>query len=413
MKYLILLNRKFPYKSGEAFLENEIEEISGGFDRVLIYPSDVRDSDKQTRTVRSKNVDVRILEHSSFKSRKMSYCFGAVKHMSKSSAHGLKRKWTDGYFLDGVEKQFRKISRDLTEIGIKPGDEVFVYSYWLYINAGVACRLKEFFKEKGISVRAFSRAHRFDIYEEKARFSFLPQREQLLTQLDKIYACSDNGTDYLKSKYPRFSGKIETSYLGTYDHGVGKCSEDDVFRIVSCSRITDVKRVHLITEALMLLRNEGIKLCWTHLGGGDLYEDIKIKAKALDWMEVHLDGAISNKEVYEHYLNFPEDVFINVSSSEGLPVSIMEAASFGIPTIATDVGGTSEIVRDGVSGYILPESFSPRELADRILQLARFDKEAYVKLRTSTRELWLKYYQAPLNYAAFVKAINNIDGAKE
>ena len=70
-----------------------------------------------------------------------------------------------------------------------------------------------------------------------------------------------------------------------------------------------------------------------------------------------------------------------------------------------------KIVKNNVSGYILPEKFSPRELADRILELAREDKDEYNKLRTSTRAMWEKYYQAPLNYAEFVKAINNIDGA--
>ncbi len=411
MKVLILLNRKFPYKSGEAFLENEIEEISGNFDKVLIYPSDVYDADKLTRNIRSKNVEVRIVEHSSLKSRKFGYCIGAVKYFFKSKESGFGRKAVDGYFLDGVEKQFRKISRDLSSFDFKSGDEIFLYSYWLFINAGVVCRLKKFFEEKGISVRAFSRAHRFDIYEEKARYSFLPQRKELLQNLDRIYPCSDNGTEYLKNKYPQFSKKIETSYLGTYDPGVGKCSDDGIFRIVSCSRISEVKRVHLIIEALVLLKDEGLKLCWTHLGGGDLYDDIKKRAESLSWMEVHLDGAVPNTQVYDHYLNFPEDVFINVSSSEGLPVSIMEATSFGIPVIATDVGGTSEIVKNNVSGYILPEKFSPRELADRILELAREDKDEYNKLRTSTRAMWEKYYQAPLNYAEFVKAINNIDGA--
>ena len=37
-------------------------------------------------------------------------------------------------------------------------------------------------------------------------------------------------------------------------------------------------------------------------------------------------------------------MFINLSSSEGIPVSIMEAQSFGIPVIATNVGGSGEIV---------------------------------------------------------------------
>ncbi|MFR4320263.1 MAG: glycosyltransferase [Blautia massiliensis (ex Durand et al. 2017)] len=44
---------------------------------------------------------------------------------------------------------------------------------------------------------------------------------------------------------------------------------------------------------------------------------------------------------------------MNVSSSEGIPVSIMEATSFGIPGIATDAGGTKEIIRDKENGVLL------------------------------------------------------------
>lgn len=48
---------------------------------------------------------------------------------------------------------------------------------------------------------------------------------------------------------------------------------------------------------------------------------------------------LNNEEVYTFYRNNRVDVFLNVSESEGVPVSIMEAMSCHIPTIAPDVGG--------------------------------------------------------------------------
>ena len=47
------------------------------------------------------------------------------------------------------------------------------------------------------------------------------------------------------------------------------------------------------------------------------------------------------------------DLFVLPSLSESLPVSIIEAMSFGIPVVATDVGGVPEIVADGETGYII------------------------------------------------------------
>ena len=49
MKYLILINRELPYKKGEAYLENEIEEIAKCFDRILIFPGDATLDEKKTR----------------------------------------------------------------------------------------------------------------------------------------------------------------------------------------------------------------------------------------------------------------------------------------------------------------------------------------------------------------------------
>ena len=79
-------------------------------------------------------------------------------------------------------------------------------------------------------------------------------------------------------------------------------------------------------------------------------------------------GAIQNVEVYKYYNEHCADLFINVSSSEGLPVSIMEAISFGIPVIATDVGGTGEIVKNGISGFLINRDFETVELAKKIMK---------------------------------------------
>lgn len=47
------------------------------------------------------------------------------------------------------------------------------------------------------------------------------------------------------------------------------------------------------------------------------------------------------------------DIFVNPSYSEGLPTSVMEAASIGLPIVATDVGGTREIIAAGQSGILV------------------------------------------------------------
>lgn len=59
------------------------------------------------------------------------------------------------------------------------------------------------------------------------------------------------------------------------------------------------------------------------------------------------------------------DVFALASLHEGLPIALLEAMALGVPVVATSVGGTPEVVEDGVQGFLVPPG-DPRALAQRI-----------------------------------------------
>lgn len=59
------------------------------------------------------------------------------------------------------------------------------------------------------------------------------------------------------------------------------------------------------------------------------------------------------------------DVFVNPSCSEGLPTSVMEAAALGVPIVATNVGGTQEIIEHGKSGLLVPPG-QPKAIAEAV-----------------------------------------------
>lgn len=407
MKYLILLDRKFPYKSGESFLENEIKEIASCFDKVIIFPSDPSKKEEQTRTIESKNVEIALVENKEYKVRKYEYIIKSMflRLKNDEKTKGIKEKIIEKFFYACVKEQTKKIVKYLENIKFSEKDEIIFYSYWLYISAGVAIELKKYFQKRGIKCTAISRAHGFDIYEEN---KYLPARKYIVENIDTIYPCSNNGTNYLKERYPMYKNKINTGYLGTYDHGIGKINNNNKLEIVSCSRVTDIKRVNLIVEALSLLENEDINIKWTHIGNGPLLDDVKKLAETkLKRIEFEFLGYIPNTKVYDYYLEHAKDIFINVSSTEGLPVSIMEAISFGIPVIATNVGGTSEIVIDNETGYLLKKDFDVSELSTYIKKIYQMKSNGtYENLRKTARDVWKNNFMAVKNYKKFSDEIS-------
>ena len=123
-----------------------------------------------------------------------------------------------------------------------------------------------------------------------------------------------------------------------------------------------VKRVHRILETLQQIVDINIE--WTHIGGGALKERLELDIEKLPKnIKVNLLGELTSTDIYKLYKENSYHIFVNVSESEGIPVSIMEASSFGIPVIATNVGGVGEIVENGYNGLLLNKDFLNRDLS--------------------------------------------------
>ncbi len=409
MNYLIIINTKYPYKSGETFLESEIRETASEFDKIIIYPIDILTKDKQTRNLPSNNIETVPFEHYSFTLTKGIAAVKAVLTMFKFKSKTFAYKFYDSYFEQHSIDQAKKIIKKLKQIDFKQEDTVILYSYWFYTGARIGIELKKYFDGKVAKVTVISRAHRFDVYEFENDKNYLPRREFLLENSDKVYVCSEDGERYLKAKYQSFVNKIKTSRLGTYDHGYRGVKSRSVFEIVTCSRVTEIKRLSHIVEALSILDKKNYNFKWNHIGDGPLFDEVKGQTeKSLHKNKYEFLGRKANKDVYEYYSNNDINLFLNVSTSEGLPVSIMEAISFGIPVIATDVGGTSEIIMNDKNGYLLNKDFETDDLVNLIMHIMDMSDVHYKRICNESRTIWENWFDAKKNYVDFVKNIKSL-----
>lgn len=415
---LIFLTNTYPFDGGEYFIENEIGFLSRDFDKVIICALDADSGAPFTRPVPG-NAAAFITGKSSRKGERAkdlmkaaaSMVFGRkkVEKGEMGSERDIRKGLFEEYFLARTQRQLNQVLEKL-EIGeLKEYDRVIIYSYWLFVAANVAVKLRDRLGEMGVRAeKVISRAHGYDIYEERNPLNYLPQREFLLGNLDRVFTCSEHGEKYLKEKYPAFSGKIEYSPLGTTDHGKGKKYGGEEFLVVTCSSLSPVKRVWKVADALSLYRGERT-IKWVHIGGSgkklrklEGYAVEKLSGVNVKW---EFTGQISNDRVTEFYLVTGADLFLNVSESEGVPVSIMEAASFGVPVVATDCGGTGETVVDSVTGKLLGKDFTDRELLFEIEKFMSLGKDEAEKISEAAREMWMKKYSAEKNYSGFTKRI--------
>ena len=118
-------------------------------------------------------------------------------------------------------------------------------------------------------------------------------------------------------------------------------------------------------------------------------------------MQATLLGNVQNSEIQKFYSKNNVDIFINFSNSEGIPVSIMEALSYGIPVVATDVGGTSEIVTSSV-GALIHSNANTEELS-RVIEnvIRRFSTNDAQKIH----DIWKNKYSALTNYNTFIRSL--------
>ena len=193
--------------------------------------------------------------------------------------------------------------------------------------------------------------------------------ERLVVKLaDRILAVSRDIAAQL-SRYAE-TGLIEVTHLGvepvttpTVDAGAVKrelgLGPDDPL-VATASRLSAQKALHVMLEAMVL-----VDATLAIAGEGPLSGSLKARAAEL---------GISQRT---RFLGFREDVaeliagadvFCLSSVWEGVPLAAMEAVQLGTPVVATDVGGTGELIEDRVSGRLVPPG-DPAALAAAVTEV--------------------------------------------
>jgi glycosyltransferase involved in cell wall biosynthesis len=403
MKSILMITHWYPFNYGDSsFIKNEIPYIAKKFDKVYVLclnksQKDILNIPENVSTYFLNDTN-KILKRifflisaffSPFLYQEISYLFKTKKLSIRTIVQLLLFVSNVYYFKYNIEiilANDRQIS--------------LIYTFWNSSETAASLLLK-----KKFGIKCASRIHRYDLYENIKEINYQPYKSYIDKNIDKIFFISKHGYDYYLNRFS--SGnmkKYELSYLGienNYQVAV-KQMKEEYMNIISCAYIVPVKRIYLIIDAISKISE--IKIRWTHIGDGPDKEIIIALAKTRleDKRNIVYDfkGFMPNDKIMEYYNNNFFDCFISVSESEGLPVSMMEAISFGIPIIATNVGGVCEIVTEK-TGVLLNPNCSVFEIKEAILQYYNLSDDLKLEMRNNARLFWESNFNSVNNYTNF------------
>lgn len=397
-KKLVLFTSHFPFSGGETFLHHEFPALCEVFEEITLVPGIEPSPNEQISL--PPNVKV----FNSWQKKQLSLKKILLKY------GGMILKW---FVLEMVKSPHRKkyikefkwnwnrLMGLIMEAEMLPKSwrqkDVVLYSYWLNDWATILAILRE----KGWKNKMVCRAHGYDFDEGQQARGYHPFRYTEIACWDKIYQISQYGIDYMQQRHGT-KIPVELNYLGVdVQEDNAPINQKETYTLVSCSHFYPVKRVQLIPE---ILRHLKVPFHWIHFGESIGMPEVLAKtAELLPEQKYEFRGWVDNKGLMDFYRTVPVDLFLNVSSLEGIPVAIMEAASFGIPSTGCRVCGIPEIVNEA-TGILFESDFDPQGAAQLVEQFL-LSKSRTIQLRLKIQKDFERKFNAQENYKLFAQKL--------
>ncbi len=398
MRNLLLLTSDYPYVTGDGnFLINEIDALSKAFDKIYI-----------ARKKKMPGVQEHDLPHNAelifdgFVNRRDIL----TKGFFNTAKLPLYLFWQDRKDITSLRFFFRFVLSFLfgralyahKKIREETDKKAMIYSFW---GTGMSSLIPFLSKKKN---KVIIRLHGGDLYTN--RRGYIPFRKSIYTKANKILTISQDGKNYVSQflkQHNISTNKLELMRLGTKSYEKAhqlKTFEEKL--VVSCSSLIELKRVDLIYKVL-LEASKRTKIRWVHFGDGALKDKLMQQITPTDQLIIDFKGNQPNQTIISFYQTTKIDLFINLSASEGIPVSIMEAISFDIPVLATDAGGTREIIQEKhKTGILVPVNFNTSEVASLIVNLLNNNTHF------SPKHFWSKHYNRDNNNKKLVDLLYSL-----
>lgn len=411
MSVLVLITDAYPLGgiTEQAFIKPEIEPLAAVFHRVILMPVNTNLLTSGTNTIPKQQLPPNVTVSHALLSKPSAFgkaCsvlhyrsitalatdmrklpnLASLRHLMAFSAYTLHYR--------------RKLMGWLKQNAINPDDTLF-YTFWFEAATAALSTIP--------GLKIVSRAHGHDIYSFRPNFISPYWRRLSLNRLISLHPASEAGANYLRQAYPTYTFKIDKRFLGSpqplAQNPVPQASDCPLV-LLSCSRLAEGKGVELQIELIKewARRNPPLHIHWLCIGGGPLEE--KIKASTADLpsnLTAEMTGPIDNESVHKLLRTHHIDASLLLSESEGLPIAMVEALSYGIPIITTPVGELAEMTT--LSGGLLLSEHPTSEvfctkMDEFLLKLA--------STRGNAEEYWRRNFDAALLRKTWARELSSL-----
>ncbi|WP_313113734.1 glycosyltransferase family 4 protein [Aequorivita sediminis] len=161
------------------------------------------------------------------------------------------------------------------------------------------------------------------------------------------------------------------------------------YKILKTLQLLSVGRPHWVKgydyalQTCVLLKGKNIPFHYTIIGGAGneelqfLIADLRLED------DVSLIEAVSQSEVFAVMKS--SSLLLMPSLEEGIPNVVVEAMAIGLPVISSDCGGISELIANGVNGWIVPTRNS-KAMAEEVMRFSKLSLEEIEKVRVAARK---------------------------
>jgi glycosyltransferase involved in cell wall biosynthesis len=240
-----------------------------------------------------------------------------------------------------------------------------------------------------------------DVYELPAAMQ--PVTRAVLTRADAVVSVSRDLADHLERvmKVPNVTVIPNGIDVRLFRPGP---APGDGLTLFSISRLVPRKNVHILIDAVEQLAREGMKLSLVVAGTGPERERIQELAARSQGV-VRFAGFVDEPRKRE--LLTAADVFVQLSTREGLSIATLEALASGVPCLVSDLPGVREPITPGETGWYVD---NPENVGSVVAALRRVvsDRPSLARMKQRCREIAVEKYSLEAMCEAYWKVFTRV-----